>query len=203
MAATLAAIHVLRNGPVFAAMVIALAAEIIRMATGTVRLELRVRPDIGCRVARVAIHAREVAAVIERLITQGRMSEYMGNPDAGVMAVVTLSRRHEVTRVSSRGDDAIMAERAGANDLRVIDRHYGAPCRCGVAVLANVRRQRMRRVLSSRVRAVMAAYAIACNVGVVEVGRDPRHSRMAVVTIVTAGNVRRMLAGRNRAVVTG
>ena len=89
-------------------MVIALAPEVIRMATRTVGLELRTWPDVGFRVAGMAVVTCKVATVIERFVTQGRMAKHVRNPGAGAMTVVTLARRHEVTRVSSRRNNAVM-----------------------------------------------------------------------------------------------
>ena len=78
----------------------------------------------------------------------------------------------------------------------------GDPCGCTVTVLAHIRRQRMRRPLAGRIRAVVTADAVAGDRCVIEVRRYPGHGRMAVVAVVTTRDVCRILARRNRAVVT-
>jgi hypothetical protein len=45
--------------------------------------------------------------------------------------------------------------------------------------------------------------AITRHVGVVVIGRQPRSSRMAIVTIIAARNMRRVLAGGGIAIVAG
>ena len=61
----------------------------------------------------------------------------------------------------------------------------------------------MGGVLARRVGAVVAADAIARDINVIEVRRDPRNRCMAVVAVVAAGDVRRVLARGRIAVVAG
>jgi len=61
----------------------------------------------------------------------------------------------------------------------------------------------MGRVLASRIRAVVAADAIAGDVDVIEIRRNPRSGGVAIVTIVAARDVRRVLARCDGAIVAG
>lgn len=61
----------------------------------------------------------------------------------------------------------------------------------------------MCRTFAGRVSTVVTAHTIAGNVDVIEIGRHPGHRAVAVITIVAAHNVRRMLARRDNAIVAG
>ena len=60
----------------------------------------------------------------------------------------------------------------------------------------------MQRALARRIRAVVATGTIVDNVCVIEVGRQPGDSRVAIVAVFAAGDMRWVLAGRRDAVVT-
>ena len=77
------------------------------------------------------------------------------------------------------------------------------PERGAVTVLADIRRLDVRRTLAGRVEAVVAAHAIARDVGMIEYGRHPGPGDMAVIALVARCNVSRVLAGRNEAVMAG
>ncbi len=98
---------------------------------------------------------------------------------------------------------AVMTRAADADDLGVVDGERGYPRVRIMAVLADVTGLNMSRILASRIHTIVAAEAIAGNVHVVEVGRQPARRRMAVVAIVAARDVCRMFAGRRHAVVAG
>lgn len=72
-----------------------------------------------------------------------------------------------------------------------------------VTILTDVGRVDMRGVFACGIRAVVAADAIVRDVHVIEVRRNPCIGRVAVVAIVTARDMRRMLARCCGAVVTG
>ena len=59
----------------------------------------------------------------------------------------------------------------------------------------------MRRGLAGGVGAIVATDTVSRNVHVVEVGRQPGNRCMTVLTIVAAGNMRRMFSNRSNAVV--
>lgn len=71
-----------------------------------------------------------------------------------------------------------------------------------VAVLTNVAGLDVRWIFANRVGAVMAADTIGHDVCVFKESRNPASGRMTIVTVVAAADVRGVLAGRNRAVVT-
>lgn len=72
-----------------------------------------------------------------------------------------------------------------------------------MAGFAIVSRRDMRPVLASRRRAVMAIDAVARDVHVIEIGRDPRRRRMTVVAGIAARNMIGRLAGRRGSIVAG
>lgn len=72
-----------------------------------------------------------------------------------------------------------------------------------MAILTDITSLYVSRVFTCSVSAVMAAKAIARYVDVVKVGRQPGGSGMTIITIIAAGNVRRILAGRRNSVMTG
>ena len=58
-------------------------------------------------------------------------------------------------------------------------------------------------MLARGVGTVVAAEAIACDIHMIEVGREPGDSRMAIVAIVATCNVRGVLARREVPIVAG
>ena len=72
-----------------------------------------------------------------------------------------------------------------------------------VAVLADVSGLHVRRTLACGVAAIVATRTIVNDVGMVEGRRCPCNGRMAVVAVVAATDMRRVLAGRCHAVKTG
>jgi len=90
--------------------------------------------------------------------------------DRGV-TVIAVDAAFNVCRVLARRGDAVVAGIAGADDMRVIDRHHGLPHVCRMAVLADFAGQNMRLVLAGRIRAVMAAGAVTGDIHVIKVRR--------------------------------
>lgn len=70
-----------------------------------------------------------------------------------------------------------------------------------MAVFTDVGRQDMRRVLAGCIGTVVTADAVVRDVHVVEVRGKPCDGRMTVVAVVTAGDMRRVLAFRGDTVV--
>lgn len=83
----------------------------------------------------------------------------------------------------------------------MIDGHHGRKYVCRVAVLADVCCERMCRILASCICAVVATEAIARDVDMIEIRGQPGNRAMAIVTIVAARNMRRVLARRRNAIV--
>jgi len=69
--------------------------------------------------------------------------------------------------------------------------------------LTRIARVDVGRMLAGRVRTVMAANAVAGNIGVVKVRRYPTISRMTIVAVVATRDVSRVFAGSNRTVMAG
>jgi len=118
------------------------------------------------------------------------------------MTVITVITARDVGWVLAACDNAVMTGTAGAQTLRVVDSKYRRPDIARVTVFANVARLHMRGILAGGFGTVVAAEAVARNVHVVEIRRQPANGRMTVVAIVATGDVRRMFAGRCEAVVT-
>ena len=72
-----------------------------------------------------------------------------------------------------------------------------------MAVLADIGRRDVGRALAGCVGAVVAADAVARDVHVIEIGREPGDGRVAVVAIIAARDMSRVLAGCRVAVMTG
>ena len=72
-----------------------------------------------------------------------------------------------------------------------------------MAVLADIGRRDVGRMLAGCVGAVVAADAVARNIRMIEVSWNPGHGRVAVIAIVAARDVGRVLARCRVAVMTG
>ena len=70
-----------------------------------------------------------------------------------------------------------------------------------MTVFAHVRRRDVCIALADRIRAVVAADTVADDTGMIEAGRYPGGSHVAIVTLVTGGDMRRCLASGLDAVV--
>lgn len=71
----------------------------------------------------------------------------------------------------------------------MIDNDGRRPGGRAVAILADVGRQNMVRILAGRISAIVATRAVTHDVYMVEVGRRPRDRRVAVIAIVTTRNM--------------
>ena len=201
--ATAAAVPVLRDRAVLATDVSALTVEIISMTGGTVRLVSRKWPADGFRVRLVARGAQQIRAVVERLVAQTRVHEVVGQPRDRVMTLIALPGCDEMPRTLAGRRYAVMAGRARAQYVVVVDGGRRYPDRRGVAILTDIRRQDMRWRLARNLDVVMTGYAVVHDADMVESGRYPRDGGMAIITRIAALNVSRVLAGGDGAVVAG
>ena len=117
------------------------------------------------------------------------------------MAKTAFHVGYEMTDVLAGRVRAVVARRAGAQNLRVIHRRNRNPGDITVAVFTYVGGIDMSRTLARRIGAVVTADAVVCDAGMIEIGRYPGHSRMTVIAIVSTGYMRRMLARGDCAVV--
>lgn len=110
------------------------------------------------------------------------------------VAVIALATRGDVSGILARRDRAIVTGITGAQYLGVVDHVCRCPQVTVVAILTNLGGLDVGRVLTGRFDAVMATGTVGHNVGVIKGRREPPRRRMAVITIVAAGEVRRILA---------
>ena len=111
---------------------------VVGVTSCTVRLKCRELPIDHVGITLMAVNAVEVAAMIERFVGQSGVTVVCGCPRIRDMAQPTILYRVEVTGVHAGGRGAIVAGRAGAYDLVVIDSCYRRPDSWTVAVLANI-----------------------------------------------------------------
>ena len=119
------------------------------------------------------------------------------------MTIVAGVAALDVRRVLAGCDRVVMTGEAGADYLGVVDDIGRCPDHVVVAVLARVGRVDVVQALACRIGTVVAADAVAGDIDVVEVCRAPPRGRMAVVAVVAAREVRRVLATRQHAVMAG
>ena len=174
---------------------------ISRMTARAGRRVARGRPVDGIRIGIMAFRTLEVAAVIERLISQTGVVEVRRCPTIRGMALATIYRRTEMTRVHSSRISAIVTGRTGAQNLVVVDRVCWYEYRGVVAVFADIGRKHVSRSFAGGVTTIVATGAIIRDVGMVKVRRSPGDGRVAVIAIVATRDVRRVLADRRGAVM--
>ena len=76
--------------------------------------------------------------MVQRFVAQARMLEVVRQPGDGVVAFAAFLRRDEVSRELAGRRRAVVAGRAGAADLAVVDTAGGAPRGRAVAAFAHV-----------------------------------------------------------------
>ena len=119
------------------------------------------------------------------------------------MAVIAVVATRNMSRVLARSRCAIVAGAAGTDNLRVVDSECRQPgIRC-MAIFADIRCLNVILVLAGRVDAVVTAYAVAGDIDVVKIRRQPARGRVAIFAVVAARYVRRVLPGCYHAIVTG
>jgi len=129
--------------------------------------------------------------------------EIRGQPTDCAVTVIAGVAAGNVRRVLAGGDDAVVTGTTTSDHLRVIDGHDGREHIRGVAVVTDIRRSDVCRVLTGCVRAVMAAKTVTGDVPVIEIRGQPTNCAVTVIAIVTAGDMRRIFASGNDAVVAG
>ena len=137
-----------------------------------------------------------VCAVVTAEAVAGNvcMIEGRRQPRYRCMAVVTIITAGNVRLTLAQRDRIVVTGYAGTYDLRMIDAIRRRPEDVIVAVLADITGQDMVEGLAGRFRAIVTTDAIARDIGMIKIRRDPRVGGMAVVTVVAAGNVRLILA---------
>jgi hypothetical protein len=118
------------------------------------------------------------------------------------MAVITVIAAGEVRRVLSCGCRAVMAGKASAEHLRVVDRDRRHKGNRVVAVLTHVGCRDVIRIPARCIDTVMAGEAGARDIAVIEDRRYPGSGLVAVVALITGNYVVGRLAGCSDAIVT-
>lgn len=119
------------------------------------------------------------------------------------MAIVAVITTVDVGGVFAGRRDTVMTGSARAQYLGVVNGKHGHPDITGMAVFADIRRLHMRRTLTGGFGTVMAAEALARDVHMIEIRRQPGDRRVTVVAVVATGDVGRVFTGRRDAVMAG
>ena len=105
--------------------------------------------------------------------------------------------------VFANRSQAVVARTARANDLGVINGHNRCKYIGRVAILADIGRINVPDILAGCLGAIVAAYAVAHDIQVVEIRRHPAKRAVTVVAAIATGDMSRILAGRCRTVMAG
>ncbi len=119
------------------------------------------------------------------------------------MAVFADGRCLDVCQASADGNRAVMTGVTRSQNLCVVhDRHGSKQIRV-VAVLTNIGRLNVRRILACCLCTVVATYAVTNNIYMVEQCWQPTNRCVAVVAGVRTCNVGRMFAHGGNAIMAG
>ncbi len=129
--------------------------------------------------------------------------EVCRNPAVGRVALIAGIAATYVWRILSGGNRAVVAGRTRADDLRMIDPVRRCEDKIVMTVLANIGRLEVGRVFADGVATVVATKTVGHDVRVFKKRRCPAVSCMAVVAVISAADVCRVLARGNRAVMAG
>lgn len=119
------------------------------------------------------VFAGRVGAVMaaHAIVSDDGMVEVRGYPgDCGVTVIAVVAARN-MSRVFAGCRYTVMTRAAAAQNLCVVNGEHWLPYRRSVTILANNRRLNMRRAFAGRIGAVVAAYAVACNIHMIEIRR--------------------------------
>ncbi len=119
------------------------------------------------------------------------------------MTIITIGVAGDMCGVFASCSYTVMAGATTSQYLCVVDRSRRCPYIAVVAVFTDIRCLNVGQILARGVQPVVAAYAIAGDVQVVEGRRSPCNCRVAIVAGFAADEVCRVLAGCNNAIVTG
>jgi len=110
------------------------------------------------------------------------------------VTVVAIVATGDMRRVLACRNDAVVAGAAGTDNLGVVHGVSRNPDIGVMAVFANFRGQNVCRVFAGRLNTVVAARAVAGDTYVIKIRGQPAGCRMAVITIITARDMRWVLA---------
>lgn len=156
----------------------------------------------GQNVSGVLAGGVHTVVAVETAVNDIDVVEVRRNPCNGCMTIVASFAALDVCGVLAGCGRTIVAGVAGTQYVQVVYCDSRVPEIGAVAVFADIRRCDVGGVLTRRVRTVVAAEAVACNVCVVKHGRHPGDCRMAVVALLAGHDMRRVLSGGVDTVVT-
>lgn len=108
------------------------------MAARTVRLERRILPGNDLGVLLMTVCASQVAAMIQWFKRRRSVTELVRCKRNGVVAAVAFLSRAKMAVILAECNDAVVAGRTGAQNLRVIDRKHRRPYSRCMTVFAYV-----------------------------------------------------------------
>ena len=160
--------------------------------------------NIGCLNMREALAGGfDTVVTTDTVAGDSYVIEIGRQPASRRVTIVTISAARDMCGVFAGCSNSVMTGAAAAQHLCVIYRIHGCPHVAVVAVLTDVRCLNVGQILARRVQPIVAAYAIARDVQVVEGRRPPCNCRVAIVAGFATDEVCRVLASRYYAIVTG
>lgn len=129
--------------------------------------------------------------------------EVRWNPARGRVTIVTGIATRNMRRRFAGRNIAVVTGLAGTNDLCMVHHDRWCPKIHAMAIFTHKCGLYVSEILAGRIRTVMAVGTIAGDAGVIKICWRPADGRMAVIAIITTGEMSGMLAGRSNAIVTG
>lgn len=120
----------------------------------------------------------------------------------GVTIIAGITTR-DMRWVFSGSGNTVVTGSAGTENLGMVDGNDRLEGGRVMAVFANVCRLNMYGTFPGRTHAVVTADAVARNTRVIKNSRNPGRGRVAIIALITGGNMRECLAGRLEAIMTG
>ena len=117
------------------------------------------------------------------------------------MTVIAIIPTGYVAQVFTDRYGAVMAGRAGPDDLCVIYYVRGSPDCNVMAVFADIAGRDVVQRLTGCIGTVVATATIAGNGRVIKIGGYPTDGRVAAIAIIATGNMRRVFADCDRIIV--
>ena len=119
------------------------------------------------------------------------------------MTNVTFLIGYEMPVIFSGRKRPIVAGGTRTQHLRMVNPCRWYPHPCSVTIFTNVGCQYVILIFAGRVCTVVAANAISGNVRVIKISGHPSYGCVAIVAVIPAADMRRVLTDRNGAVMTG
>jgi len=165
---------------------------------------MAVLADVGrLNVCRVLAERLDAVMAAEAAIHNGCMVKGRRDPANCRMTVIAGIGAGDVRRMFAGRRRTVMAGRADADDLRMVNSVKRCEEHTVMAILADVSCLNVPGILANGFDAVMTADAIARDIEMVEVRREPAIACMTVITSITTGDVCWMFSRGDGAIVAG